>query len=268
MIRRRFDGGCLLIAQSEHARVAAEIASSIGGAFAAPSDVMQLAAALRAHSSGFVTLDDHPPLSPAGRPASFDELPLPTLLDAWSRSSESALVDGPYLGMLVSLLCLQRTAAVATGVRSLRETFQINKLQHRQIEIQEQLRPQSGLRSDLPTHYGLPEAHADLTDAEAQFFYDYRLMLFCIQLSLEICAARNSAGKLPPTPPAPRLDPITIEYRAIAGRYTLTPFPLHATVTLAISARHLSQDAYDHERELHEALASAPAIILPMTLQP
>ena len=269
MIRRRSDGGCFLIAQSEHARVAAEIASSIGGAFAAPSNVASLAGALRAHSSGFTALDACPPLSAAGRPASFDELPLVTLLDAWARSSELALTAGRYAGMMVSLLCFQGAAAVSNGSRTLRETFELNKLQHRQIEIQEQLRPQLGLRSDLPTRYGLPDAHAELNDAESRFFYEYRLMLFCINLALELCTARNIVGRLAPTPPAPGRDGIPVEYRMRnSGRYTLVPFPLMSPLTLTISGKHLRQDVYDHEMELHEALSAAPASRLLMTIEP
>ena len=268
MIRRKSDVGCFLIAQSEHARIAADIAVNLGGAFAVPSDLGKLAGALRAHSSGFAALDARPPLSPAGRPANIDELPLVTILDAWARTSESALAAGPHLGMMLSLLCLQRAAAVSGGARTLRETFQINKLQHRQIEIQEQLRTQLGIRHDLPTRYGMPDGDTELTDAEAQFFYGYRLMLFCLQLALELCTARHTTCKLPSTPPAPRRDGIAVQLRTFPGRCCLSPFPLKLPLTLLISARHLAREVYDHELELYEALSAAPESRLPVSVEP
>ena len=49
-------------------------------------------------------------------------------------------------------------------VAKLSERFEVNKFQHREVERQEQLRRQLGLRTDLPLTHGLAEPQASAED--------------------------------------------------------------------------------------------------------
>lgn len=269
MIRRRTTEGFLLIPQAQHARMAGDIAQNLGGVLTPPSKPDELAKALKIHAVGFDAFDAKLPLNAAGRPMNFDEIPLIVLLAGWHRSSELALAGSPYQAMLVSLLSLQRSAAVATAARSLRETFEINKHQQREVEIQATLRPQLGLRSDVPLRNGLPETGIELLPAEQVFIYDYRLMLFSIQLALELCARRRTSGDLTPTPAKPAGEKVTVSYGTLDNTIcTLTPFPLTQLLHLQVIAKLLPAQAYDHELELHESLETTPTHILQVSLRP
>ncbi len=267
MIRRRSGDSYILITQREHAHLAAEIAPAVGGAFAPPSNPEWLEMALRLHSIGMEPLDAAPPLSAAGRPANFDELPVITLLNAWSTSVEKALSAGAYPAMLVSLLCLQRTAAIAAGACTIKENFEINRVQHRQVELQEQLRPQLGLRQDRNFRFGLPESTDDLSEIELAFYYDYRLMLLCISLALEICARRKVKAQLAPTPAAPSAESITVACDLLnPARCVLFPFPLKSPLELNFTGRRVSARIYDHEMELLEELEHAQEVKFHVTI--
>ena len=263
MLRRRSDSSYILITQAEHARAASLVAAAIGGHFQPASRPADLADAVCLYASGFADLDSHPPLCAAGRPASFDELALPTLLDAYSTSAEAAAAHSPYAGMMLSLFCLQSSASLAANAKSIRDNFHINKVQQRQVELQEQLRPQLQLRNDLPVRYGLPEPGHSLTDPEAAFYYDFRLMLLSISLSLEVCSRRAVVGHLSPTPPAPRQASLPIAYHVISPAHcTLDPFPLAKTLPLTITGRRVPATIYDHPTELSEALAQSEPVHL------
>lgn len=269
MIRRRANDGFLLVPQAQHARLAGDIARNFGGALAAPGKPDELGWALKAHAAGFDAFDAKPPLNAAGLPMNCDEIPVISLLDGWRRSSELAATSSPYQAMLVSLLSLQRSAAIATSARSMRENFATNKHQQAEIELQATLRPQIALRNDVPLRNGLPDGNVTLTPDEQAFIYDYRLMLLAIQLALELCLHRRAIGELSPTPAKPGGDKLTIGYRSADGiECTLAPFPLTQPLDLQVSARLVPSRPFEHELELHELLETTPAQTLPIRLRP
>lgn len=268
MIRRRSSNLFILIPQAEHARVAAELVAQVGGIMHRPERAMELADCLRAQAAGFAQLDATPPLNPTGRPSHFNELSITRQLHAWAAGSAAAQTAGPYAGLLASILSLQRSAAIAKGQLTLRENFEVNRHQQLEIERQERLRPAVGLTNDAPMRNGLPEYSPDLTDIQRQLIYDYRLILLLQSLALELCMHQRIFGDFPPTPTSPGQDSLAIHFRWIDGEHqSLAPWPFAADkIAVTITGMVVPAKAYDHELELHEAMASAPQQTLQVTL--
>lgn len=270
MIRRRWQNCFLLIPQAEHARVAGELVGQIGGAMAGPVRVGEVGEAARLQAAGFGELDVRPSLNPTGRPAHFNELSITRQLHAWASGSAAAEAASGYAGLLTSVLSLQRSAAIAKGQLTLREHFEVNKHQQLEIERQERLRRAVGLGNDVPMRNGLPEATAKLSEAERQLVYDYRLILLLQSLVLELCMHQRIFGEFPPTPGRPGGESVTIRFRWQDGaRMSLVPWPFTAcTVAVTITGLAVPAKVYDHELELHEAMAGASRQELRITLAP
>jgi hypothetical protein len=270
MIRRRSSNLFVLIPQAEHARVAAELVDQIGGAMHRPARAAEVADAIRLEAAGFVELDATPPLNPTARPAHFNELAITRQLHAWAAGSAAAETAGAYAGLLASIFSLQRSAAIAKGQLTLRENFEVNKHQHVEIERQQQLRPAVGLSNDAPMRNGLPEYAPDLPDIQRQLIYDYRLILLLQSLVLELCMHQRIFGDFPPTPIRPGGESVAIHFRWLDGeRLSLAPWPFAADkIAVTITGLAVPAKAYDHELELHEAIASAPQHTLQITLAP
>lgn len=270
MIRRRTTDGFLLIRQSEPARLAGVLAALIGEGFASPSAPASLTTAASLHESGWEELDNRIAMSLSGQPISYAEQPLIPLLHAWRRSVDIAQAADAYAGLLLSIMALQRAAAVPRVVRTMREVFETNKHQHREIERQEQLRAELGLRNDIAMRYGLPEADVEVTGEEQAFIYDYRVLVLLSQIALELCAHTRPFGELAPCPTTPGASGITVRYRWIAdGRLELTPWPFRKReIRLTIVGRILPARLYDHERELQQTLAAAAEVSQNVVLAP
>lgn len=270
MIRRRWSNLFVLIPQAQHAQAAATLIAQIGGAMHQPARMAEVADALRLQAAGFTELDATPPLNPTGRPANFNELSITRQLHAWAVSSTAAETAGPYSGLLASILSLQRSAAIARGQLTLRENFEVNKHQHLEIERQHRLRPAIGLSNDTPMRNGLPEHSAELTETQRQLIYDYRVILLLQSLALELCTHQRIFGDFPPTPAKPAGDSLVIHFRWTDGEHLcLSPWPFApAQIAVTITGLAVPAKAYDHELELHEAMAIAPQHLLQITLAP
>jgi hypothetical protein len=256
MIRRRVEGGFLLVRQAEHARLAAELLNSLGGRFAQPCLGPELMAAAKLHESGFDDVDNRPMLDAAGRPMHFAALPRTALLHAWEKSSQNAEAAGAYQGMLVSVLSMQRAAALPTTVRTTRELFETNKHQHLEIERQERLRPVLGLRNDVSMRHGLPDTAVLFTEAEARFVYDYRLLVMLSQLTLEMCVHQPLRGDLLPCPSKPEEEAASIHFWWTDEHWLeLDPWPFAVKeLPMTFRAKVVPNRNYDHEIELLEAM--------------
>ena len=256
MIRRRADASFLLITQSCYARAAASLVPCIGGAtFSSPGNRAGLQSAVAIAESGFDRLDENPILSPTGRPMHFGEFTLPILLSTWSRSADAAEPAGHYPAFLVSLLALQRSAILGKSAQTLREVFEVNKQQHREIERLERLRPVMGLRNDIPMRYGLPDRAAILNPAEQNAVYDYHLLVMLLQLTLEVAIHQRISGDLGPFPTSPAGNSVILHFRwTDATHLSLTPWPFACpTCELILAATPIPSRLFDHEQELIEA---------------
>src|SRR5207248_4922029 len=69
------------------------------------------------------------------------------------------------------------------------DLFEMNKFQHRQIEIQEDLHKRLGLSNDLPRQFGLAAPGASA--AEDLLRSNYRLLTAMDRISLALCCGEN-----------------------------------------------------------------------------
>ena len=113
-----------------------------------------------------------------------------TLAKAWQAPVDRASSIDLRVEMLCSILTLRHCDAAAKHRRGVRDTFELNRVQQREIERQEHLRPQLNLRNDVPMLLGLPEESIQLTEPETLFNYDVRLALLLEQVAAHVCALR------------------------------------------------------------------------------
>lgn len=97
MIRRNDGNDWLLIAQADHAHLAADVAGAWGNPAVPPLPLAdQLVAAIRDHDEGWRQWEQSPEIdAETGRPRDFTEMPMPTATAIWSRSILAAACGGP-----------------------------------------------------------------------------------------------------------------------------------------------------------------------------
>src|ERR1700722_2269479 len=159
MICRAAGDELVLVTQTAHARLAADLGAEMGnGQFGSPLPRQPVLDAISSHDSGWPAHDDAPTINPSGRPAHALEMPLEIMLPIWSASTDLALAKNPYAGLLVSLHGLSLSARAHPEPANMALLFALNKFQHRQIELQEELRQRLGMRINRPLRFGLAEA--------------------------------------------------------------------------------------------------------------
>ncbi|HEY2589665.1 MAG TPA: DUF3891 family protein [Tepidisphaeraceae bacterium] len=183
MIRHRHADEFWLFTQHDHALLSGRLAEQIGGrVIARPSPRAIQGIAL--HDCGWPLHDDDPTLNPAGEPLHVFETPPIISTRVWSASASRAANKDPYSGLLVSLHVLHLSLMSQAAHRSPPDVFELNKFQHGQIELQEQLRPQVGLRIDRPLTHGL--AAPGTSPEEDALLFDFRLLRAMDALSLAL----------------------------------------------------------------------------------
>jgi hypothetical protein len=270
MIRRRVESSFFLVTQAQLAEKAIELLPLLGGEFAPVANALQVTAAMQLQAAGLAEFDVSPMLDAAGRPMQNTELPVNAALLAWSTASAAAEEQEPYAALLVSLLSLQCSSRLDTTNLGMRDIFEINKHQHREIEQQERLRPKVDLRNDVPMRFGLPDASAELTAAEQSFFRDYHVMFFLLSLTSELALHHRVFAALPGLPKQPGTAALTPVLKWTDGNIiTLSPWPFTATdLQVQFAGKLIPSRTYDHERELHAAYQSARDYTLSVPLRP
>src|SRR4051812_34854041 len=177
MIRQRVGDEFLLITQNDHAIFSGFLAKHIGNEQferLAP----EVVSAISAHDAGWALHDDEPTLNGAGQPLHVFEMPMGLATKIWSASAQRAAERlGPYAALLVSLhqLALSDIArqhhAAKTRERAAppRDLFNLNRFQHSQIERQEALRGELGMRTDIPLQLGLANPGAGAREDRLRF---------------------------------------------------------------------------------------------------
>jgi len=104
------------------------------------------------------------------------------------------------------------------------EHFMLNKFQQQQFELQENLRKQLKMRTDLPLHNGLAEGGAD--EAEDLLAFNYGLLKTMDRISLDLCCSEDLFQEIEDVSPRPGEQPLTINVRhAGRGMLELNPWP-------------------------------------------
>lgn len=183
MIRHRHGKEFFLFTQHDHALLAGKLAETISGSvLARPSASAIKGIAL--HDCGWPVHDDHPTLNAKGEPLHVFETPPGIATQNWTASARRAADVDPYAGLLVSLHVLHLSLMSQASHTAPDDVFELNKFQHAQIELQEQLRPKVGLRIDRPLTHGL--AAPGTSDAEDLLLFDFRLLRAMDAISLSL----------------------------------------------------------------------------------
>ncbi|HEX8341393.1 MAG TPA: DUF3891 family protein [Tepidisphaeraceae bacterium] len=276
MIRRREGEHFWLIRQTDHARLAGEMARAYGNAhFAAPDPPGDVITAVARHDGGWPYHDDAPARSPAGHPLDVFETPRHIAHQIWSESSRRACEIGPYVGLLVSLHQLGLSAISASAAagaphdaQQLRQQFDTNKFQHAMIERTEALRLRLGLRTDRPLRLGLAEGWTD--PAEQALAHHLRLLQALDQISLAICCETPPMTSTGPLLTRPGGSTTSLRLRRpSADALLVRPWPFAAaSLPLRVPYRAVPARAYESDAALAAAIAAAPTDELRCTLRP
>lgn len=275
MIRRHVGHEWWLFAQQDHAQLAGDFAAQLGGAIRPLTPAA--AAAVRWHDLGWVEGDAAPALNTHGQPRDVFETALPRAMEIWRQSSVNAHRQlGDYGGLLVSCHSLA-LSAVASGrvfaqqagrTPDLRLHFLVNKFQHAEVELQEQIRRRLSMRLDAPLTIGL--ALESIEPLEQQLIYDYRWLAAMDQLSLDLCCTSVLFPTLAHVAAAPGATETPFHVtRVDHGRACVRPWPFAvATVNATIPFRRLASTIFAREEVMRAAVEAAPLEHLAVELFP
>jgi hypothetical protein len=269
MIRREAGSDFFLIAQNDHAILAGQLAQHFGNdRFAQPEPRESVLTGVSMHDAGWPLHDDEPTLNADHRPLDVFETPRPIGLKVWAASAERAAAVDPYAGLLVSLhslaLSIFATSASTPGrhekfdVSQLSERFEVNKFQHREVERQEQLRRQLGLRTDLPLTHGLAEPHASPQDDRLAFHF--RMLQAMDLISLCCCCTHPPAEKTQDvfTKPGATATHLKLRRDKQENAIRVDPWPFdQVRIGLTVPFRRVRARAYVDSADLQQHLAAA-----------
>jgi hypothetical protein len=274
MIRRDADSHFLLITQHDHATLSGELARHLGNAtFGAPSPLHETVEGIAHHDAGWPLHDDEPTLNKDGLPLHVFEVPGPVAIRVWSASVEHAAALGPYQGLLVSLhvlgLSAYAQAHMAPGSWSRQDVFELNKFQHRQVEVQERLRAEVGLSSELPLHMGLAKLGA--SPADDLLLFNFRLLIAMDRVSLALCCGKNLFPKIEDVYAKPGQQPTTISL-SMSGPNSLevTPWPFSVEaeqIQLHVPAKRIGREPFTSAQAFHAAYRNAPNELLTFAIR-
>ena len=148
------------------------------------------------------------------------------------------------------------------------ELFGVNKFQHQQAEIQEDLRRQLGLRTDVPLTYGLAARGAD--PREDLLRTHFRLLTFCDRISLELCFGQNLFDSIDEVPLAANIKPVSIKtMMPDANRAMLSPWPFGDArpISVGIYCTQLPYRIFDSQSEYQEILSNTKKKLIQFQLQ-
>jgi hypothetical protein len=277
MIRHRRGNDFFLIAQHDHALLAGQFAEQIGNhRFDGPTPRQPVLDGIALHDAGWPLHDDRPTLNPRGEPLHVLEVSMPIATRVWNESVRIAAERHPYAGLLVSLHVLNLSMLAQRhdfrpherARNDPADLFELNKFQHRQIEWQEQLRKQLGLRTDLPLKLGLADAGAGADEDLLRF--NFGLLRLMDSLSLDACASEDLFPEVRGIHPRPGEAPVMINIGHPAPlSLTVDPWPFGADrIVLPISARRVSTGRFASSDELQQAYGAAPVDTLEVRLGP
>ncbi len=275
MIRREANNQYHLITQHDHALLSGHLASHLSNAHFAPPEPFDIVIqAISLHDCGWPDHDNRPTLNPDGRPTDVFESPLQVSLPVWSNSVDRARRHDPYIALLVSLHVLGLSAlppaanqAVGTaGGRTPRDTFELNKFQHRQIELQETLRHELGLRTDQPLTLGVnPDSH---DPRELALVRNLRLLQAMDLLSLAACCTHPPAEKSVPFSPRLGHPPVSLNVTRAGNDLLVHPWPFDASILpCRIAARAVEARPWEDLDAFHEAYHHAPVLSIPFVVR-
>ena len=257
MIRHLQGSELLLFTQHEHALLSGRLAERIEGRLIAKTSARAIEG-ISLHDCGWPLHDDHPTLNPHGQPLHVFETPVRLSTQVWTSSAQRAAAKDPYSGLLVSLHVLNLSGLAAQSHQAAHETFEINKFQHQQIELQEQLRHALGLRIDRPLNHGL--ARPGASPAEDALLFDYHLLRAMDQLSLALLCAEDVFASLDGIDSRPGGTPLSIRLQRLGPfRFRLNPWPFDdSKLNFAVPGRRVAATTFHETEDFRTTYENAP----------
>jgi hypothetical protein len=257
MIRHRRGEEFLLFTQHDHALLAGRLAEKLSGSVierASPPAIQGIAL----HDCGWPLHDDEPTLNADGQPLHVFETPPAIATRVWSASARRAANLHPYSGLLVSLHVLHLSLMSQASHSAAEDVFELNKFQHGQIELQEQLRPMLGLRIDRPLKHGLapPGTSAD----EDRLLFDFRLLRAMDALSLALLCSEKLSVTMDGLLTRPDGEPGCLSVtRPAEFTVNLAPWPFQAnSLEDQVSVRRVPARSFVNESDLRDSYTEAP----------
>jgi hypothetical protein len=194
MIRRQVGDEFWLITQNDHAQISGQLAKHLGNEQFAPPSSASAILGISLHDCGWPLHDDEPTLNDEHLPRHVFETPPDIGLRVWDASAERAAQRDDYAALLVSLHSLglsvfatepSQAISSAWNMNDPRVRFEINRFQHKMVELQESLRTRLGFRTDRPLKNGLATDSSDVK--EQKLSSDFRWLGAMDRLGLAIC---------------------------------------------------------------------------------
>jgi hypothetical protein len=277
MIRRRVGNDFWLIPQHDHALLSGALASHFGNTrFAKPAPTEHVIDGVSLHDCGWPIHDDEPTLNKNGFPMDVFETTPNIGLAVWTESAKRALSENPYTGLLVSLHSLSLSVLATSqvfdnehfDVADARVKFEVNKFQHNQIELQESLRKQIGLRTDIPLNCGLANNSSDRDEQQLEF--NFRLLQAMDKLSLCICCSKPPFAKVEPLIDHPGGRPISLAVsRPKPEKLIVSPWPFDEDrIEVTFPFKRFDAAPISDEQDFRESYAVAPIEHFNCTVSP
>jgi hypothetical protein len=267
MIRRHEDSDWFLITQDDHARLAGELAAHVGNhLFERPQPNDSFVKGATLHDCGWSLHDDEPTLNPAGQPLDVFETTPAIGVKVWSASAERAAAADDRAGLLVSLHSLALSVNATTPTTQTHEKFdlnnptarfEVNKFQHRQVELQESLRRRMGLATDLPLRQGL--AIDSELPAEQEIVFQFHLLQAMDNLSLAICCTKPPAAQIRPVLARPGGRSLSLRVRRTDDQTLyVSPWPFDVDqIRVDVPFLRLPAEPFSSEENFRKAYAAA-----------
>jgi hypothetical protein len=144
--------------------------------------------------------------------------------------------------------------------------FAVNQFQHQEVERQEGLRKNLGMRTNLPLMYGLAAEHSD--PAEDLLRFRFRLLQAMDMLSLAICCTKPPAATTQDVHPRAGEGPLRLSLdRRAADLLVVDPWPFNVgRMTFKVPARRVPGRVYGSEAEFRGVYAGAAVEELSLTM--
>jgi hypothetical protein len=276
MIRNDRGDHVLLITQHDHAVTAGQLAARLGtDRFDGPDPKPATLLGIELHDAGWPLHDDEPTLNKDGLPLHVLEVGGEVATRVWRESARRAAERDPYAGLLVSLHVFTLSALAVSPKLSTNERFDrreelflVNQFQQDEIERQEQLREQVGLRTDRPLHIGLAAPGADREEDRLRFNFAWLRAMDAI--SLDACTGKKVFDKAPPV--HPRIGAAAVDLAMAHPSpdvVTVSPWPFAVPrVELEVPARWLAAGPFPGEEAFRQAYAAAERVSHKLTVLP
>lgn len=278
MIRRTAEQFDWLITQPDHAKLAATLGEHFGNEkFARPEPRGAVLSAVRMHDDGWAAIDDCPALDESHRPLDVFASPPELSLKAWGRSADMAGPVDAYAALLISLHVLALSVHTAAkqappknpaDVHHLGRQFLSNKFMHREVERQEELRRQLGLRTDLPLTHGLAEPRQ--SPAEDQLIFNLRMLQTLDAASLLLCGAAVNVIQGIQILALPAAEPMAVRFDCNGrGGIRMKPWPFDVRrFDLQVPGKRVASRLFKNIDDFHEAYCAADVERFAVSLSP